>query len=254
MKSNVSVPGLTFAPETVDVVPDEVVKAALMIQRAFRAKRARREAKLEGAAVAIQSAWRGLKARMKVRKIVQDREERRAGTGSRPTSAASRASSFAEQNGLWWVTAHTNARPGSAGGGGTQRGQFAALIDQARSERENEQQLARVRGGDDDDDALRRSSRRRRRRRKNGHRKGKRNATRGLPRWCIYLVCAGAFLFCAIASLMICLYGLTFEPSIGRAWLLSSMLSIFVEFFVQDPLRVCALATITKKFRKGGIM
>ena len=254
MKSNVSVPGLTFAPETVDVVPDEVVKAALMIQRAFRAKRARREAKLEGAAVAIQSAWRGLKARMKVRKIVQDREERRAGTGSRPTSAASRASSFAEQNGLWWVTAHTSARPGGTGGGGAQRGQFAALIDQARSERENEQQLARVRGGDDDDDALRRSSRRRRRRRKNGHRKGKRNATRGLPRWCIYLVYAGAFLFCAIASLMICLYGLTFEPSIGRAWLLSSMLSIFVEFFVQDPLRVCALATITKKFRKGGIM
>ena len=151
MKSNVSVPGLTFAPETVDVVPDEVVKAALMIQRAFRAKRSRREAKLEGAAVAIQSAWRGLKARLKVRQIVQDREERRAGTNSRPTSAASRASSFAEQNGLWWVTAHTNARPGNAVGGGAQRGQFAALIDQARNERENEQHLARVRGGDDDD-------------------------------------------------------------------------------------------------------
>ena len=63
-----------------------------------------------------------------------------------------------------------------------------------------------------------------------------------------------AFVFCAVASLMIVLYGLTFEPSIGRAWLLSSMLGITVEFFVQDPLRVCALARVTGRFKYGDVM
>ena len=185
-------------------------------------------------------------------------------SSSRPQSAASASSSskLGEGTGLWWVNAQRNpngaAKPGSsrssmwrASAGSrltlSEASYFASLMEQRRSEQAEERALAAVHRGSSQ---LR--TRRRRHKDKRGG-KSRRNKQKGLPRWCIYLVYAGAFLFCMVASLMIVLYGLTFEPSIGRAWLLSSMLGITVEFFVQDPLRVCVLARVTGRFKYGDV-
>jgi len=82
----VSVPGLAMAPETRDVVPEEVLRAVLVLQRAFRKKKARREAGFDSAAVRIQRHWRGFAARRRMTMMMQQ-------SSSRPQSAASASSS-----------------------------------------------------------------------------------------------------------------------------------------------------------------
>ena len=41
------------------------------------------------------------------------------------------------------------------------------------------------------------------------------------------------------------LFGLTFEPAISRAWLLSSFFALFLEFFVTNPLALVGSAVAT---------
>ena len=69
----------------------------------------------------------------------------------------------------------------------------------------------------------------------------------GLPRWFIYVTYAMAFFFCLVASTMIILYGIVFEPAVARAWLFSSMLAAFMEVFVNQPAQIAALVTLKEK-------
>eukprot|EP00951_Prasinocladus_malaysianus_P026692 scaffold237470_cov48-Prasinocladus_malaysianus.AAC.1 len=50
--------------------------------------------------------------------------------------------------------------------------------------------------------------------------------------------------------MMIILYGIYFEPAVARAWLLSSVLSAFLEIFVQQPVKIVALTTLKERVRQ----
>lgn len=50
-----------------------------------------------------------------------------------------------------------------------------------------------------------------------------------------------AFVFVSFCSLMIMLYGLTFEPAVGRGWLLASAFSLFIELMISDPGKIVVL-------------
>jgi hypothetical protein len=39
-------------------------------------------------------------------------------------------------------------------------------------------------------------------------------------------------------------FGLVFEPAVARAWLLSSILSLVLEFFLTDPAKIAALGVV----------
>ena len=85
--------------------------------------------------------------------------------------------------------------------------------------------------------------------------KRKKEPKGGLPRWFIYVTYTACFSFCAIASWFTILYSLKFEPAIGRAWLLSSTFAIFVEMFVQDPIKIAVKVALLRKLKqafKGG--
>lgn len=87
-----------------------------------------------------------------------------------------------------------------------------------------------------------------RRRRKRKEIKQRRNQT-GLPRWFIYVTYFMAFAFCCVASLMIMLYGIKFEPAVARAWLLSSLFSAFIEIFVQQPVKIAGFAVLKERIK-----
>jgi len=82
------------------------------------------------------------------------------------------------------------------------------------------------------------------RRRKAGGKKRAGRQKKGLPRWFIYVTYFMSFCFAGYASWMIIFYGLTFEPSVARAWLLSAGLSVFMEMFVQDPVKIAGQGVV----------
>ena len=78
-----------------------------------------------------------------------------------------------------------------------------------------------------------------------------RRKARGLPRWAIYPMYAVAILCNGVAAYFIILYGLTFEPAISRAWLLSVAFSMFMDLFVQDVVKIFVLTVITDSVQKA---
>mmetsp|Transcript_2295 Transcript_2295/g.8381 ORF Transcript_2295/g.8381 Transcript_2295/m.8381 type:complete len:134 (-) Transcript_2295:126-527(-) len=66
----------------------------------------------------------------------------------------------------------------------------------------------------------------------------------GLPRWFIYVTYFVTFSFVMVMGFQIIMFGLFFEPAVGRAWLLSSLFASFMEVFVQDPLKIAATGVV----------
>ena len=48
---------------------------------------------------------------------------------------------------------------------------------------------------------------------------------------------------------MIMLYGISFEPAVARAWLLSSLFSAFMEIFVQQPVKIASLTVLKERVK-----
>lgn len=76
-----------------------------------------------------------------------------------------------------------------------------------------------------------------------------RRKKKGLPRWFIYITYVMAFAFCCVSSIMIMLYGITFEPAVARAWLLSSLFAAFMEIFVQQPIKIAGLTVLKERVK-----
>ena len=143
--------------------------------------------------------------------------------------------------GLWWVSAHTNptgALPGnpnasaeaakkwgvSKGGPGDAAAAKGPQLTQGGFENKIKRSLKLA---------------------KKKRKKVVKVKPTGLPRSFIYVTYTLAFLFIAACSYFIMLFGLTFEPAISRAWLLSSFFALFLEFFVTNPLALVGSAVAT---------
>ena len=46
--------------------------------------------------------------------------------------------------------------------------------------------------------------------------------------------------------------GITFEPPVARAWLLSGGMSVLLEMFLQDPLSIAGTGIITARITQVG--
>jgi hypothetical protein len=72
---------------------------------------------------------------------------------------------------------------------------------------------------------------------------------KGLPRWFIYITYVMAFAFCCVSAIMIMLYGISFEPAVSRAWLLSSLFSAFIEIFIQQPVKIAGFSVLKERVK-----
>jgi hypothetical protein len=53
-----------------------------------------------------------------------------------------------------------------------------------------------------------------------------------------------SFVTCMFCSCCIVYFGLVFEPAVARAWLLSSLFSLVLEFFLTDPAKIAVLGVV----------
>ena len=198
-------------------VPPAIDAVVRKIQRRWKKKLVAFKRKQNKAATKIQAHWRAFILRKKMK------EEK----------AAEKADEI--MSGLWWVKAHTQGKVISEGK------KNLGFDDLAKKWTSTEQSLISESFQNKLDSG------------KKGKRskkvKRKKEPKGGLPRWFIYVVYASCFIFCAIASWFTILYGLKFEPAIGRAWLLSSTFAIFIEMFVQDPIKIALKVTILRKLK-----
>ena len=198
-------------------VPPAIDAVVRKIQRRWKKKLVAFKRKQNKAATKIQAHWRAFILRKKMK------EEK----------AAEKADEI--MSGLWWVKAHTQGKVISEGK------KNLGFDDLAKKWTSTEQSLISESFQNKLDSG------------KKGKRskkvKRKKEPKGGLPRWFIYVVYASCFIFCAIASWFTILYGLMFEPAIGRAWLLSSTFAIFIEMFVQDPIKIALKVTILRKLK-----
>jgi len=225
-------------------VPEAIESVVIKIQRAWKRKMLIHRRRRRVAITRIQAWARGFLARKQVRKM---REQR--ATGRRPGQ-------------LWWVHAHsmTKGAPrlmappphkySTKGvtddnpfiqqwmGGAANKKIMRDTLRKSQVDKEREAKTKREE---------QRAARRRARRRQALKR---RQRSTGLPRWFIYVTYVMAFAFCSVASLMIILYGLYFEPAVARAWLLSSVFAACVEIFVQQPVKIAALTTLKERVKR----
>eukprot|EP00898_Chlorokybus_atmophyticus_P004169 jgi/Chlat1/4753/Chrsp308S04739 len=242
--------------ETPLYIPSAIENVVRRIQRVWRRHllvRARHQRK---SATRIQAAVRGFLARKHVK------EEREALAKGRPVL------------GLWWMSAHEHRSEVKSAGSSNnnsraptpaqhyldalaakeevlsrwaQRAKAAASQTHEAhihaAETANEPFAERKRAGGAGGCVR---ATRQQQQRDNAKRRRKRQ---GLPRWFVYFAYAGALGFCALCSYFIMLYGLVFEPSVARAWLLSALLSLVLEMFLQDPAKIAALALLKDHFK-----
>jgi len=234
-----------------------LVKAAKKIQRRWRRRMAIHRRKQLSAAIQIQASWRGFLAR---RQVKDDLErdgnagikagnawflnahrgrhhtgvDAKGGRGApRVSGRLSRLQSRASMAGGRGASLH-----GAPSGMGNDPLLSLAVRDwvkdapatSAREGEEVQKKILALQAGNAKVRELKRIQRRKLLR--------DRRLRRGLPRWFIWPTYVLCFLFILASIYMIILYGLSFPPAIARAWLLSSLFSVFVELFIQDPIRV----------------
>ncbi|QDZ21292.1 hypothetical protein A3770_05p38100 [Chloropicon primus] len=200
-------------------VPPAIDAVVRKIQRRWKKKLLAFKRKQNKAATKIQAHWRAFSLRKK------KKEEK----------AAQKADEI--MSGLWWVKAHTQGKVISDGKKDLGFDQLAKKWTSAEQSIISES----FQGKMDKKAEGKRTKKVKRRKEPKG----------GLPRWFIYVTYTACFIFCAIASWFTILYGLKFEPAIGRAWLLSSTFAIFVEMFVQDPIKIAVKVTVLRKLKQA---
>ena len=107
-------------------------------------------------------------------------------------------------SGLWWVKAHTQGKVISEGKKDLGFDELAQKWTSAEQTLINQSFQSKM----DKKSEGKRSKKVKRKKEPMG----------GLPRWFIYVTYTACFIFCAIASWFTILYGLKFEPAIGRAY------------------------------------
>ena len=231
-----SVVAMTPAPDAIMqalvYIPPAVEAVVRRIQRVWRVRMLRRRRELRKAAVKMQAAYRGNRARKHLREARDARTKGKQGTVT----------------GLWWITAHQTPRAKSDEEERAMAAQLRAetakmtkeeaikrWVDMGKTKEEAEAEYAEA------------ERRRKRKRKRDMRRKGLApgGKPKGLPRWFIYVIYVGTFLFVMAASYFIMLNGLIFEPAVSRAWLLSSAFALFMELCVQDPVKISAAAAAT---------
>lgn len=215
-------------------VPEAIVQCAVKIQNAWRRQALVRARRRNKAILLLQRTWRGHIARKQLE------EEKKARAVGRPVQ------------GLWWVSAHMHKTPLAAGAADKEEKNAAdskQAVDKwvdGQGNNVSDQKLSTTEREKKEKEAKEKEARQRRRRRakqrgKLGSGSGKR---KGLPRWFIYVAYAGAFAWCMASAWYIIIYGLFFEPPVARAWLLSSIFSLMMDFFVMDPVKIAALGVV----------
>jgi hypothetical protein len=53
-----------------------------------------------------------------------------------------------------------------------------------------------------------------------------------------------------VAAFFMMLYGITFEPPVARAWLLSGGLSVLLEMFLQDPVKIAGMGIVDARIKE----
>ena len=199
-------------------VPPAIDAVVRKIQRRWKKKLVAFKRKQNKAATKIQAHWRAFILRKKIQeeKAAQKQDE--------------------IMSGLWWVKAHTQGKVISEGNKKLEFDELAKKWTSAEQSMISDSFQNKM----DEKQKGKRSKKVKRKKEPKG----------GLPRWFIYVTYTACFMFCAIASWFTILYGLKFEPAIGRAWLLSSTFAIFVEMFVQDPIKIAVKVTVLRKLKQ----
>ena len=207
-------------------VPPAIDNVVRKIQRRWKQKFIAIKRKENKAATKIQAHWRGYTFR-------KERKEERAEAQNENEI----------MSGLWWVKAHTQGKVIADKGAPAQFGDLAekwASPDGEKALKSLKSLNLRDRLQDKDKHVAKKAQRKKKKPKKDASKKA-------LPRWFIYVTYAACFLFCGISSWFTILYGLKFEPAIGRAWLLSSTFALFIEMFIQDPLKIVVKTYILTK-------
>eukprot|EP00854_Cymbomonas_tetramitiformis_P000561 gene561-957_t len=216
-------------------VPEAIVQCAVKIQNAWRRQALVRARRRNKAILLLQRTWRGHVARKELE------EEKLARAVGRPVQ------------GLWWVSAHMHKTPLAAAtadkGESAQAAGSGEAVDKwvgGDAKGGSDQKLTTTEREKKEKEAKEKEARQRRRRR--AKQRGKLGSAaskrKGLPRWFIYVAYIGAFAWCMASAWYIIIYGLFFEPPVARAWLLSSIFSLMMDFFVMDPVKIAAVGVV----------
>ncbi|CAG9463240.1 unnamed protein product [Pedinophyceae sp. YPF-701] len=223
---------------TVQNVPYHILHATVTIQRRWRHHMAMQHLKRSEAATKIQAAWRGEMTRRIIRdeargiKIIEDQRERaRAGPSAR--ASADVPAPYAGASVRDWLGAAANQRAGAHSGGGSRSGGAeAGPVSRAARQQEYRRKLREAR---------------------RAHRRKvmqERLRAKGFPRWVMWIGYTLCAVWIAACSYFIILYGVAFPPAVSRAWIFSSLFSVFLELFIQDPIKVAVLGFVKARLLK----
>jgi len=221
-------------------VPDSISTVVIKIQRAWRRFAGARRMLHHQNAIEIQRVWRGFMVRKNLAAAVIIQEKGRS------------------VQGLWWVNAHKHLTPKEKPRiGGVPSAEEDQQVLNTWSGLMRKPSMPVLGTAFDVLHGVARDKRRemksnkdlveQRRRKKMRERRAKQK--KGLPRWFIYVAYFFSFTFCAFCSLLIMMFGLFFEPAVARAWLLSSIFSLAIEFFIQDPVKLAAMKVLKTRLK-----
>jgi len=240
-----------------------LVAAVVVIQRRWRRHEAFRRRRVRAAATTIQRVWRGHLARLQIAAELRERNKGRnlnagiwfldavapvreppeAWAGTRTAADKARAAADDEDEDAPADAADAGAPPARLVSLAVRKWVADAPEVAAREGEDVQRQLADVQARKERLQAKRRQQRRQQLR--------DRRLRRGLPRWVMWPTYVVCFLFVLFSAYICLLYGISFPPAIARGWLLASLFAIFFELFVQDPIRIVAIALITTWFAKA---
>jgi len=227
----------------VKYIPPQILEKVRMIQYYWRKRVLRNEIYRRKAATTMQKHFRGYITRKHLKQEADEKARGRA------------------VDGLWWINAHSHKtmyEPPTAGKDGKDKlaGLVAGLTGAGGDDGYNVNKWIKGAQGNaaqgiskaaEQSQAENKEKRKRRnqlarQRRKEALLRKKRGW--GLPRWVIYVGYLLAMAYCAYASMIIITYGIIFEPAISRAWLLSSIFSLILEVFIQDPANIAIMGVV----------
>ena len=256
-------------------VPEPILRVVRRIQRSWRRKMAIRERERVRAARVFQKYYRGVMDRRKVELIKQGKAsgmetgrqlwwvsahapgtQLNAGASAEELEAEARKKEEEAKKEVHGSRQEELVNKWMGGANKKLQVELAKADEAAKPkavrDAERAKEKAKQEGGDRPRGGLRlpppdadRAKKRRKRKKARRH-AGK----KGLPRWFIYVAYALSFTFCAVAAFFMMLYGIAFEPPVARAWLLSGGLSVLLEMFVQDPLKISGLGVIQARIQE----
>jgi len=255
-------------------VPDAILFCVIRIQRAWRRYAAVERVRRAKAVMEVQRRWRGHLARKQIKADLQAKAKGRTVEGlwwvtahvhATPKAKDKReqAKQEAEMQGVlyeeeekptWQSSAKQPLDPDTGDLAGTARTDISSVSKKwtgkqmAVGTKATAYQMLQA-AALERREMIKQNKERLKMERRRKLRERKRRSKQGLPRWCIYIAYAFSFVFCAFSSFMIVYFGLVFEPAVSRAWLLSSIFSLMVEFFVTDPAKIAALGVVKTRIQ-----